>query len=80
MKTLSITKGLKQKTYKFKLTPEEFSRLEILAKEAGMSKDEFLQLLVDSAWKRKITRATVIDDFVHTLEKCLDEKGKTDDK
>lgn len=76
MRILSVTKSPKHKTYKFKLTPEEMARLDILAKEAGTSKDEFLQLLVDSAWKRRVTRATGIDDFVSVLEKCLDEKGK----
>lgn len=76
MKILSIMKGLRKKRYAFQLTPEEFSRLDILTKEAGVSKDEFLQILVDSAWKRKATCATAVDDFVDTLERFLDEKGE----
>lgn len=76
MKMLSVSRGLSQRQYKIKLTPEEFARLDILAKEAGMTKDEFLEMLLESAWKRRVTRSTTVDDFIDTLERFLDEKGE----
>lgn len=59
MKILSISKGLKKKTYKFKLTPEELERLDIMARRAHISKDEFLGALLDIVWQLR--------------EKCLDD-------
>lgn len=77
MKMLSITKGLKRKTYKFKLTPEEFTRLDILAKQNGITKDEWLQAIVDRAYRSsKITHSErgEIDLFTWAVQCYLKEK------
>lgn len=82
MKILSISKGLKTKCYTFKLTPEEFSRLDILAKEAGIEKNTYLAVLLDAVWIAKKNKQRIEDDgislFMRSLELYLSRKEGAD--
>lgn len=71
MKILSVSKGLKLKTYKFKLTEEEFARLDILAKDAGVTKDEYLQITINNLWKATRNEGDLLDAFRYAFEECL---------
>lgn len=78
MKKLTFTKSLRDtKQIRIQLTPEESSKMDILAKEAGVTKDVWLQTLIDRIWDFRVngeSDAEVLDRFIYAFEVYLNRK------